>query len=130
MKIMTWNINGLRAALGKGALELVWKQKPDVLCLQEIKVRPDQLNDEQRNFSGYNIIWNPVQKAGYSGVATFLRTPALETQLGMDAPRFDVEGRLILYASCWFPSIQRLLPEWDSRQRARGLQIGFLYASA
>jgi len=92
---MTWNINGLRAALGKGALAPVWKQKPDALCLQEIKARPDQLNDEQKNFSGYDVIWNPAQKAGYSGVATFLQTPALETQLGMDDPRFDVEGRLI-----------------------------------
>jgi len=92
---MTWNINGLRAALGRGALNPVWKQKPDALCLQEIKARPDQLNDEQRNFSGYDVVWNPAQKAGYSGVATFLRTPPLGTQLGMDAPRFDVEGRII-----------------------------------
>lgn len=92
---MTWNVNGFRAVLGKGALDPVWKQKPDVLCLQEIKVRPAQLNDEQRNFSGYDVVWNPAEKAGYSGVSTFLRTPALETQLGMDASRFDVEGRVI-----------------------------------
>ena len=92
---MTWNINGLRAALGKRALDRVWKQKPDVLCLLEITARPDQIKEEQRKFSGYEVIWNPAEKAGYSGVATFLRTPALETQLGMDTPRFDVEGRVI-----------------------------------
>ena len=95
MKIISWNVNGLRAALGKSALDWVWKQKPDVLCLQEIKTRPDQLKDEQRNFPGYEVIWNPAERAGYSGVGTFLRTPALETQLGLDAPRFDIEGRLI-----------------------------------
>jgi len=95
MKIITWNVNGLRAALGKEALKWAWEQQPDVLCLQEIKVRPDQLKEEQRNFPGYEVIWNPAEKAGYSGVATFLRNPCLELRLGMQAPLFDVEGRLI-----------------------------------
>src|SRR5215208_3214851 len=95
MKIITWNVNGLRAALGKDALKWVWEQQPDVLCLQEIKVRPDQLRDEQRSFPGYDVIWNPAEKAGYSGVATFLRSPSLGLRLGMDAPLFDIEGRII-----------------------------------
>jgi len=95
MKIVSWNVNGLRAVLGKGALEKAWELKPDVLCLQEIKTRPDQLTDQQKNFPGYEVVWNPAEKAGYSGVATFLRTPAHETRLGVGAPRFDVEGRVI-----------------------------------
>lgn len=95
MKIITWNVNGLRAALLKKALDWVWDQQPDVVCLQEIKVHPDQLNDQQRTFPGYEVIWNPAQKLGYSGVATFVRTPAIEVQLGMDMMRFDVEGRVI-----------------------------------
>jgi len=95
MKLITWNVNGLRAVLGKGALEWAWQQKPDVLCLQEIKVRPDQLTEEQRDFQGYEAVWNPAERAGYSGVSTLLRTPVHGTQLGMDAPRFDMEGRII-----------------------------------
>ena len=95
MKIIAWNVNGLRAALGKGALDWAWNQKPDLLCLQEIKARPDQLIDEQQIFPGYERVWNPAERAGYSGVATFLRMPALETRLGMDVPRFDMEGRVI-----------------------------------
>jgi exodeoxyribonuclease III len=67
MKIITWNINGLRAALGKGALKWVWEQQPDVLCLQEIKVRPEQLKNGQGQLPGYDVIWNPAEKAGYSG---------------------------------------------------------------
>ncbi len=55
-------------------LKWVWEQQPDVFCLQEIKVRPEQLKEEQRNFPGYDVIWNPAEKLGYSGVATFLRT--------------------------------------------------------
>jgi exodeoxyribonuclease III len=114
MKILTWNVNGLRAALAKDALKWVWEQQPDALCLQEIKVRPNQLKDEQRNFPGYAVIWNPAGKPGYSGVATFLRHACLDVWLGMDAPLFDIEGRLIstLHSgfrlfNVYFPSGQR-----------------------
>jgi len=95
MKIITWNVNGLRAALLKKSLDWVWEQQADVVCLQEIKVHPDQLKEEQRSFPGYEVIWNPAQKLGYSGVATFLRTPAVESQLGRDMLCFDMEGRVI-----------------------------------
>lgn len=95
MKIISWNVNGLRAALAKRSLDWVWEQEPDVVCLQEIKVHPSQLKEEQSQFPGYEVIWNPAQKLGYSGVATFLRKPAMETRLGMDMPLFDTEGRLI-----------------------------------
>src|SRR5918912_91745 len=70
MKIITWNVNGLRAALNKGALNWIWEEQPEILCLQEIKVRPEQLKEEQRSFPGYDVIWNPAERAGYSGVAT------------------------------------------------------------
>ena len=95
MKIVSWNVNGLRAVLTKGALNWALDQEPDVVCLQEIKAHPDQLTEEQGRFPGYEVIWNPAQKLGYSGVATFLRTPAMEIQRGMDMHRFDVEGRII-----------------------------------
>jgi len=114
MKIITWNVNGLRAALAKDSLKWAWDQQPDILCLQEIKVRPDQLKEEQRNFSGYDVIWNSADKAGYSGVATFLRNPCLELRLGLDAPLFDIEGRVISTLhpgfrlfNIYFPSGQR-----------------------
>src|SRR5574339_756618 len=95
MKIITWNVNGLRAAIGKESLKWAWEQQPDILCLQEIKVHPDQLKEGQSTFPGYEVIWNPAEKLGYSGVATFLRTPAVEVQLGMDMLRFDQEGRVV-----------------------------------
>lgn len=95
MKIISWNINGFRAALSKKSLDWVWTQQPDVLCLQETKVHPKQLKEEQLIFPGYEAVWNPAEKLGYSGVATFLRTPAVEVQLGMDMLRFDMEGRVI-----------------------------------
>lgn len=114
MKIVTWNVNGLRALYRKDALTAVLDWTPDLLCLQEIKARPDQLTEEQRNVPGYEIIWNPAERAGYSGVATFARVTPLKVQLGMGAPQFDVEGRIIrtrhpdfyLY-NIYFPNGQR-----------------------
>lgn len=114
MKIITWNVNGLRAALGKGALDWAFQQKPDVLCLQEIKAHPDQLKEEQRAFPGYNVIWNPAERAGYSGVATFCAAPLLDLELGLATPRFDLEGRVIrsrhedfVLFNIYFPNGQR-----------------------
>jgi exodeoxyribonuclease-3 len=96
MKIVTWNVNGLRAALNKGVAEW-WKElAPDVLCLQEIKALPEQLTEEQHaEFDGSQAIWNPAQRKGYSGVATFLWTEALSNQTGLGEERFDIEGRVI-----------------------------------
>lgn len=93
MKIITWNINGLRAWLNKGSWQWITAQAPDILCLQEIKARPDQLTAEQlAQFAGYEPIWNPAERPGYSGTVTFVRTSANEARLGLDDARFDNEG--------------------------------------
>jgi exodeoxyribonuclease-3 len=114
MKIITWNVNGIRAALGKSALDWAFTQKPDVLCLQEIKARPDQLTEDQRNMPGYETIWNPAERSGYSGVATFSTASPLDFERGLSEPRFDVEGRVIrtrhpdfLLYNIYFPNGQR-----------------------
>ncbi len=95
MKIITWNVNGIRAALGKNALDWAFEQDPDALCLQEVKARPDQLSDEQHATFKLPFIWNPAEKAGYSGVTTFYKHEPDETVLGMGESNFDVEGRVI-----------------------------------
>ena len=111
---MTWNVNGLRAALGKGFGQWLSESDADVVCLQEIKARPDQLNPENRDFPGYQAIWNPAQRPGYSGVLTLLRDDNQGSQLGLGIDRFDIEGRVIrtrhphfyLY-NVYFPNGQR-----------------------
>ena len=114
MKIITWNVNGLRAVLRKQALTWVWNQDPDVLCLQEVKARPEQLTVEQRVSLPMPHVWNPAQQPGYSGVTTFYREAPLEIQLGLGEPKFDVEGRVISTLhpgfrlfNIYFPSGQR-----------------------
>lgn len=95
MRIITWNVNGLRALLAKGSLAWAWERQPDVLCLQEIKVQPAQLKEENQSFPGYEVTWHPASRLGYSGVATLLRSPAIEVSSGIGASHFDVEGRVI-----------------------------------
>ncbi len=115
MKIVTWNVNGVRAALNKGSAEWWKSHQMDVLCLQEIKAMPEQLTEEQHaGFEGFQAIWNPAQRKGYSGVATFTKTPPVEIQLGMGSERFDTEGRLIqtrfddyVLFNIYFPNGQR-----------------------
>ena len=95
MKIITWNVNGIRAALGKNALDWAFEQKPDFLCLQEVKAREEQLDAEQRAALKLPYVWNPAQRPGYSGVATFFKKRPDEIKPGLGEEKFDVEGRVI-----------------------------------
>jgi exodeoxyribonuclease III len=97
MRITTWNVNGLRAVLQKDALDWAFEQPPDMLCLQEIKSRPDQLQAKAlERFATYNsALWNPAEKPGYSGVATFSKTAPEVSGFGLDSPDFDREGRVV-----------------------------------
>ena len=80
MKIISWNVNGLRAVHKKGLfLPMVEEYKPDIICLQEIKSKKDQ---NEFDLSDYEEIWNPAQKPGYAGVAIFSKTKPLSVQMG------------------------------------------------
>jgi exodeoxyribonuclease III len=113
--IISWNVNGLRAIINKGALKSVFDLSPDILCLQEIKARPEQITAVQSKiFDGYSCIWHPAERLGYSGVATFSRLETNNSLLGLGDIRFDCEGRAIvsqypefLLVNAYFPSGQR-----------------------
>ncbi len=95
MRITTWNVNGIRAAVKKGALTWARSQGMDVLCLQEVKARREQLPDEERELAGYTCYWNAAQRPGYSGVAVYSQVEPLAVQYGLGDDRFDDEGRVI-----------------------------------
>ncbi|MCW5876577.1 MAG: exodeoxyribonuclease III [Anaerolineales bacterium] len=95
MRLVTWNVNGLRSLLKRDGWNWIARQKPDVVCHQEIKVMPEQLTASQLDaFKGYEAVWNPAEKPGYSGVATLTRG-ARAAELGFGQSKFDTEGRLI-----------------------------------
>lgn len=102
MKVITWNVNGIRATLGKNALDWAFDQNPDALCLQEVKARAEQLDEEQGAMLKLPFVWNSAQRHGYSGVTTFFNVEPDEIVLGMGEPKFDAEGRVIqtAWAGC------------------------------
>ena len=95
MKILSWNVNGIRAAQKKGFLDWLAKESPDILCVQETKAHPDQLDAFLLNPPGYHVYWNAAEKKGYSGVATFTRKKPVKVQTGFNILPFDREGRLL-----------------------------------
>jgi len=96
MKILCWNVNGIRAAEKKGLSLWLKKVAPDILCLQEIKATPEQLPPHLRNAPGYHIFWNPGERKGYSGVATFSKQKPTRIDLGFGREEFDSEGRTLI----------------------------------
>jgi exodeoxyribonuclease-3 len=94
MKLISWNVNGLRAVLGKGFGEFVSSERPDILCLQETKARPEQV-PLPLELGGYHAFWNSAEKPGYSGVAVFTREKPLDVILGIGIDEHDREGRVL-----------------------------------
>ena len=92
MKLISWNVNGLRAALDKGFLESFRALDAEVFCLQETKVQPGQVT---LDLPGYHQYWNYAEKKGYSGTAIFTRQPALSVRYGIGVEEHDREGRMI-----------------------------------
>ncbi len=97
MKIISWNVNGIRAVLKKGFVEWLTSESPDILCLQETKASADQIPDELKNIRGYHSFWCAGQRKGYSGVAVYSKILPEKITYGFDFERrFDCEGRIIV----------------------------------
>jgi len=96
MKLLSWNVNGIRAADKKGLFNWFKKESPDILCLQEIKASPEQVPLHLRNTPGYHIFWNPAEHKGYSGVVTYTKTKPISVKTGFGIDKFDKEGRILI----------------------------------
>jgi len=95
MKIITYNVNGVRSAISKGLITWMMREKPDVLCLQEIKANADQIPVEEFQALGYHCHWFSAEKKGYSGVGLLSLKKPDHVKYGIGIDRFDAEGRLI-----------------------------------
>ena len=96
MKLISWNVNGVRAVVKKGFLDWLDQEQPDILCLQETKAHVDQLTAEILTDHGYHTFWHSGERRGYSGVATFCKEEPLYVQEGLGIERYDAEGRVLL----------------------------------
>ena len=121
MKLISWNVNGLRAVAGKGFADIFRTLNADCFCLQETKIQAGQLDLE---FDGYQSFWNYADKKGYSGTAIYTRIEPLSVQYGMGIDEHDHEGRLItlefadfFLVTCYTPNSQDGLRRLEYRMR-------------
>lgn len=124
MKFISWNVNGLRACIGKNFMEDFAKLDADFFCLQETKLQAGQI---EIDLPGYHQYWNYAEKKGYSGTAIFSQKPANSVSYGIGIPEHDTEGRVITLeydhfylVTCYTPNSQRELTrlayrmEWEN----------------
>ena len=121
MKLVSWNVNGLRACLRKGGGEYLRTCDADVICLQEVRALPHEV---EIDLPGYQLFWNPALKRGYSGTAIFSRTAPRVVFPGLGQTELDGEGRVLTaeYDDCWVvtvytPNVQRELTRLEIRQQ-------------
>jgi exodeoxyribonuclease-3 len=122
-RLISWNVNGLRAVASKGFVDIVRDLAPDILALQEIKALPEQLPDSVRDLAGFTSYFHSAQKKGYSGVAIYSRKAANKVYQGIGDQRFDEEGRVLTLefddfylVNCYFPNSRHDLSRLDLKQ--------------
>ncbi len=120
MRLFSWNVNGIRAAARKGFLDWFAAHNPDVVSLQELKAKPEQLDEALKSPSGYHAAWCCAQKPGYSGVAVFTRQKPDLVAVGCGVPEYDAEGRVLrvdlgdlTVVNIYFPHSRRDLSRLD-----------------
>ena len=132
MKFISWNVNGLRACVGKNFMEDFARLDADFFCLQETKLQAGQI---EMDLPGYHQYWNYAEKKGYSGTAIFAKTPALSVSYGIGIPEHDTEGRVITLeydafylVTCYTPNSQRELTRLDYRMTWEEAMRNYLMA--
>jgi exodeoxyribonuclease-3 len=119
-RLISWNVNGLRAVEKKGFVEILTGLNADLVALQEIKAQPEQLSEAIQNIPGYTPYWFSAQKKGYAGVATYSREQPLSVIYGIDHHDHDYEGRVLtlefgdfFFVNAYFPNSQHGLVRMD-----------------
>jgi len=104
MKLISWNVNGLRACITKGFFDFLQECQPDILALQETKMQPEQYEGDAE---GYTVYWNSAEKKGYSGTAVFAKKAPLSVSYGIGLAEHDNEGRVITleYSDFYFVTV-------------------------
>ena len=130
MKLISWNVNGLRAAMGKGFMDTFAQLDADAFCLNETKLQPGQI---ELDLPGYHQYWNSAEKKGYSGVAVFTRQEPLSVRYGIGVDEFDHEGRVLTLempqfylVSCYTPNSQDGLKRLEYRMRWEDAFLSYL----
>ena len=124
--IISYNVNGVRAAHRKGFLDWIKSEDPDIVCLQESKAQPDQLDEELRNPEGYHSYWYSAEKKGYSGVAILTKEEPKHVEYGCGIEAYDKEGRVVRADFENFSIISAYFPSGSSGSVRQEIKEAFL----
>lgn len=123
MKILSWNVNGIRAVYKKNFLKWLTNSKADIICLQEIKAQQEQLPEDLLAVSGYHLYLNSAVKKGYSGVAVYTKQKPKKAEYKLGLKRFDQEGRIIKLKYSSFTLINLYLPHGGREKENLGYKL-------
>ncbi|WP_017730995.1 exodeoxyribonuclease III [Nafulsella turpanensis] len=126
MKIISYNVNGIRAAMQKGFVDWLADEKPDILCLQETKASPEQVEQEPFKELGYQLYWMSAEKKGYSGVAIFSKQEPKNIYYGCDMQLYDCEGRVLRADYDDFSVISVYMPSGSSSDGRQAFKMQWL----
>jgi exodeoxyribonuclease-3 len=124
--ILSYNVNGIRAAAKKGFFDWMQEAAPDIVCVQETKAQPDQLDAAMLNPPGYFGYWHSAEKKGYSGVAIFTREQPLHVEVGCGIPKYDSEGRVLRCDYPGFSVMSVYLPSGSSGEHRQVIKEEFM----
>ena len=125
IEILCWNVNGIRAVEKKGFLDWLYRESPEILCLQETKIQPEQITPEIQQPSGYHAYWNFPERKGYSGVATFTKEKPTKVENGLGIRQFDVEGRVTITQYPQFSLFNVYFPNGKMREERLKYKMDF-----
>jgi exodeoxyribonuclease-3 len=123
MKIISWNVNGLRSVHGKGLLKWLRQAKPDIFCLQEIKVSKEKIPEKLLNLSGYYAYFSHARRPGYSGTAIYTKLKPISARYEMGFEQFDREGRFLALDFKNFILINVYLPQGGRMKEKLGYKL-------
>lgn len=125
MKIISYNVNGIRAALRKGLTEWLRVANPDIFCVQETKAQPEQVDISEIQALGYTAYWHSAQRKGYSGVAIFSKIQPKNVEIGTGIDYIDHEGRVIRLDFDQFSVISLYLPSGTNMEERLDFKLQF-----
>lgn len=128
MKIISYNVNGIRAAIGKGFADWLTTEAPDVICLQETKAQPEQIDTILFKELGYHAYFHSAQKKGYSGVGILCKQEPDKVVVGMGNDRYDAEGRVLRADFGDLTIISVYVPSGSSGDERQAFKMDFLEA--
>ena len=126
IRLLSWNVNGIRAAYKKGFVDWFKNENPDILCIQETKAHPEQLTDDLLNINSYKSYFSSsIVKKGYSGVAIYTKLEPIKVEHGFGIPKFDDEGRIIIANYKDFILINIYYPNGKAREERLKYKMDF-----